>query len=179
MFRAPDRDGVFIAKGYASYQYQRDIKDWRDRDLLKFEDGNVISVAIARPAGAMSFSKTEDKWTATSKGIPLKDFDAAKITDMLRSYKALAAEDFADGKSNAETGLDKPESVVTITLKDNGGAIKLLVGKTSTGTSRYAQKEGNPQVYTLGSYAAEWATSGESKFQKVEAKDAGAKKPGK
>jgi hypothetical protein len=176
MFRAPDRDGVFIAKNYTGYQYQRDVKDWRDRDLLKFEDGNVISVAIARPQGTLSFSKNDDKWTATVKGKPLADFDAEKIKDMLRSYKSLTAEDFADGKSAADTGLDKPEATVTITLKDNGGTIKLSFGKTSTGTARYAQKEGSPQVYTLSAWAVEWATTGESKFQKVVSKDAGAKK---
>jgi hypothetical protein len=176
MFRVPDRDGVFIAKGYASYQYQREVKDWRDRDLLKFEDGNVISVGIARQAGNLSFSKSDDKWTATLKGMPLADFDAEKIKDMLRSYKSLTAEDFADGKADAETGLDKPEATVTIVLKDNGGTIKLAIGKTSSGTSRYARKEGNPQVCTLSAWAVEWATTGESKFQKIEAKDAGAKK---
>jgi hypothetical protein len=178
-YRVPGRDGVFVSKGYASYQYQRDVKDWRDRDLLKFEDGNVISVAIARSRGDLSFSKNDDKWSATLKGKPLADFDAEKIKDMLRSYKSLTAEDFADGKSNEETGLDKPEAVVTIALKDNAGTIKLRVGKTSSGTSRFAQKEGSPQIYTLSAWAVEWATSGESKFQKIEAKDAGAKKAGK
>jgi Domain of unknown function (DUF4340) len=176
MFRVPDRDGVFIAKNYAAYQYQRDVKDWRDRDLLKFEDGNVISITIARPQGTLSVSKNADKWTATFKGKPLADFDPEKVKSMLSTYKSLTAEDFADGKSAEETGLDKPEATVTITLKDNGGTFKLSVGKTSSGTSHYVQKEGSPQIYTLSSWGAEWATSGESKFQKAEAKDAGAKK---
>jgi hypothetical protein len=92
---------------------------------------------------------------------------------MLRSFKSLTADDFGDGKSPSETGLDKP-AVVTFTLKDDGGTIKMLVGKTSTGTSRYAQKEGNPTIFTVSSFAGDWATAAMSKFQKPEAvKDGG------
>ena len=40
---------------------------------------------------------------------------------MLRAYKALTAEDFADDKTDADTGLDKP-ATLAFTLKDNGGA---------------------------------------------------------
>jgi hypothetical protein len=176
MFRVPDRDGVFIAKNYAAYQYQREVKDWRNRELLKFEDGNVISITIDGPQGTLSFSKSADKWTATLKGKPLSDFDPEKVKSMLSTYKSLSAEDFADGKTAEETGLDKPEATVTITLKDNGGTLKLSVGKISSGTSHYVRKDDDPQIYTLSSWGAEWATKGESKFQKTEAKDAGAKK---
>ena len=54
------------------------------------------------------------------------------------------------------------------------GTIKILVGKTSTGTSRYAQKDGNPTIFTVSSFAGDWATAALSKFQKPEAgKDGG------
>ena len=40
---------------------------------------------------------------------------------MLKAYKGLNADDFGDGKSLADTGLDKPEATVTIALKDGAG----------------------------------------------------------
>ena len=59
---------------------------------------------------------------------------------MLRAYKALNADDFGDGKSLADTGLDKPEATVTISLKDGAGTYTLLVGKTATGRNRWAKR---------------------------------------
>jgi hypothetical protein len=172
MMRVADKDGVYIASGYTHYLYTRDVKDWRDREMLKFEDANVINVAINNDNGTFSFSKNGDNWNGTYKGKPIPNFDQEKVKDMLRAYRLLSADDFGDDKSPAETGLDKP-SVVAFTLKDDGGVLKLDVGKAAS-SGRYAQKEGNPTVFTIGSWSADWATAAESKFQKLEAKDAGA-----
>jgi hypothetical protein len=173
MTRLSDKDGIYVASGYSSYLYTRELKDWRDRDVLKFEDGNVISATLTNENGAFSFSKSDDKWTGTLKGKPITNLDPEKVKDMLRAFKALTAEDFADGKGPTDTGLDKP-ATLTFTLKDNGGTQKIDVGKTSTGSSRYAQKDSNPTVFILSSYAADWATAAQSKFQKPDSKDAGA-----
>src|SRR5262249_14481703 len=141
---------------------------------LKFEDANVISAEIDNSHGKFSFSKNDDKWSGTYKGKSISSFDPEKVKDMLRAFKALNADDFADDKSSADTGLDKPEATLSFTLKDNGGTLKLHVGKVSTGTNRYAKKDGGANIFTMSSWTADWATAEESKFQKVEAKDGGA-----
>jgi hypothetical protein len=174
MTRLTDKDGVYVTSGYSSYLYTREVKDWRDRDIVKFEDGNVISASITNENGNFSFSKNDDKWTGTFKGKAIPSLEVEKIKDMLRSFKTLTADDFGDGKSVAETGLAKP-AVVTFTLKDEGGTIKMLVGGISTGTSRYAQKDGNPTIFTVNSFAGDWATAALSKFQKPEASKDGGK----
>jgi hypothetical protein len=99
---------------------------------------------------------------------------------MLRAFKALSADDFAEaGKSEADTGLDKP-ATLAIKLKDEGGTIKINVGKDVAGKGRYAQKEGSPTVFVLSTYVSDWAVAAESKFQKPEAvKDGGAPGGGK
>jgi Domain of unknown function (DUF4340) len=173
MTRLSNKDGVYVASGYSSFLYTRETKDWRDRDVMKFEDANVVSVSLKNDNGAFSFSLNGDKWTGTFKGKPIPSLDPDKVKDMLRTYKSLTAEDFADDKPPSETGLDKP-AALAFTLKDAGGTEKINVGKTSTGSSRYAQKEGNPTVFVLSSFAADWAVANESKFQKPEAvKDGG------
>jgi hypothetical protein len=173
MTRLTDKDGVYVTSGYSSYLYTREVKDWRDRDIVKFEDGNVISASITNENGNFSFSKNDDKWTGTFKGKPIPNLEVEKVKDMLRSFKTLSADDFGDGKTPMETGLAKP-STVTFTLKDDGGTIKMLIGSISTGTSRYAQKDGNPTIFVVNSFAGDWATAALSKFQKAEAgKDGG------
>jgi hypothetical protein len=173
MMRVADKDGIYIAIGYSNYLYTRDVKDWRDRELVKFEDANAIGVTINNENGAFSFSKNGDAWTGTFKGKPIPNFDPDKLKDMLRAYRMLSADDFGDDKTPAEAGLDKP-AVVAIALKDNAGTIKLDVGKATATSSRYAQKEGNPTIFTITSWSADWATAAESKFQKPENKDGGA-----
>ncbi len=196
MMRVGGKDGVWVAAGYSSYLYTREVKNWRETTVLKFEDANVIQTSIENKNGSFSFSKNGDKWagsfTKRDKDGKLEKkaekawekFDEGKVKDMLRAYKSLTAEDFADEK--AETGLDNAAEnggVVKITLKDNAGEHVIKVGKTSKGSSRYAVKEGGDgTVYVLGSWSADWAVADKTKFEKADDKkkadDKGDEPPG-
>jgi hypothetical protein len=171
MIMTAGKPAVYAVKGYSSYLYNRDQKGWRDTEIFKFDDANASSVTIETPGGNFSFTKG-DKWAGTFKGAPIDRYDDAKVGQMLQAYKGLQAEDFGDGKPTAETGLDKPAGTVTISLKDSAGKYVLHVGKSSSASAFYAQKEGDPTVYTVGKAMAEWATADVAKFQKVA--DAGA-----
>ncbi len=171
------KPAIYAVTGYSSYLYVREPKGWRDQEIFKFDDANVTNVTIEKKKEVYSFTKG-DKWAATLDGKPLDRFDEEKMKDMLRSYKGLNAEDFGDGKTPADTGLDEPESKITINLKDNAGKYTLKIGKTASGTSRYAQKEGDPTIFVVAQYLADWGID-TSKFQKsadAGAGDAGAKK---
>jgi hypothetical protein len=183
MMMVAGKPAIYAASGYSSFMYAREVKGWRDTEIFKFDDANANSLEIVNTHGKLSFTKNNDKWTGTSKDKPLDRFDDAKVGDALRAFKALTADDFGDGKSPSDTGLDKPDGTVTINLKDNAGKYVLHVGKVSTGTSHYAQKEGDPTIYTIASWTSDWALGDESKFQKAldggapaGAKDAGAPK---
>ena len=176
MFMVDGKPGIYTASGYSSYLYAREVKGWRDTEIFKFDDANANQLTIVDKAGTLSFTKG-DKWSGTFNNKPIADLDEEKVKDAVRAFKGLNAEDFGDGKSAADTGLDNPEGTVTITLKDNAGKYTLKVGKTSTGTSRYVQKDGDATIFTIPQYAADWALSEPVKFQK--AKDAGAADAGK
>ena len=178
MARVGGKYGVYIAGGYSSYLYTREVKNWRETAILKFEDANAIQVEVENKNGKFSFSKNDDKWSGSyakrDKDGKLdkpekkwEKFDEAKVKDMLRAYKALNAEDFAEEK--ADTGLDTPAKnggLVHIKLKDNGGDFTIKVGKVSKGSSRYALKEGGDVTYTLSSWSADWAVGEKTKFEK-------------
>jgi hypothetical protein len=184
MARVSGKPGVFVVGGYQAYLYTREVKNWRETAVLKFEDANVVQTTVTNANGLFSFSKNDDKWSATfqarnkegklegSSDKKWDKFEEAKLKDMLRAYKSLSAEDFAD--SGADTGLDAAEKqggVVRIKLKDNAGDITVKVGNASKGTSRYALKDGGDgTIYVLSSWAAEWATAGKSKFEKADPK---------
>ena len=41
MARIAGKDGVYIAQGYSAYLYTREVKNWRETSILKFEDANA------------------------------------------------------------------------------------------------------------------------------------------
>ena len=188
MARVAGKDGVYVVGGYSSYLYTREVKNWRETSILKFEDANVIAVEIDNKNAKFSFSKNDDKWSATlgpkDKDGKVKEtvkkwekFEEAKVKDMLRAYKGLNAEDFAADK--ADTGLDEPVKnggLIKIKLKDNAGEHIIKVGKVAKGSSRFAVKEGGETVYVISSWSADWAVAEKGKFEKADdKKDGGAK----
>jgi hypothetical protein len=171
-------DQVWAAKGYSSYLYTKEPKDFRFKEILKFDDGIASQVTITNTHGTLSFTKG-DNWVGTIDKKPIARFDPEKVKDMLRAYKSLNAEDFGDGKSLAETGLDKPEGTVSIRLKDNAAAFEIAVGRVSTGTNRWAKRLDDDAIYQITNYVSEWALSDASKYQSAAdagAGDSGAKK---
>ncbi len=177
MVMSEGKPGIYGVTGYSSYLYTREVKGFRETEIFKFDDQNANGLLIEKkgPKGekvVFSFTKEGDKWTGTHKGKAIERFDEEKPKDAVRAFKSLTADDFGDGKTPAETGLDEPESVVTIQLKDNAGKYVLKVGKVSTGTNRWVMKDGSPNIYSIPAYSADWAIPEVTKFQKPA--DAGA-----
>jgi hypothetical protein len=168
-------DQVWAAKGYSSYLYTKEAKDYRDKEILKFDDGNAAQVTIVNTHGTLSFTKG-DKWVGTLNKNPIESFSEDKVKDLLRAYKALNADDFGDGKSLAETGLDKPDATVSIVLRDGAGKYDVLVGKTATGQNRWAKRGDSDTIFQVGAGAGDWAVADGSKFSA--STDAGAPSDG-
>jgi hypothetical protein len=172
MTRLAGHDGVFAINGYSSYLYDRDVKGWRDLTLFKFEEVDVASVNIDNENGSFVFTKEGENWTGKHKKAkggalaPLAKFEASKVPDLLRAYKGLNADGFADAtKQPADLGLDKPTATLTFTLKD-GAKREVKVGSSAEGSGRWVQVSGKPELYSISSWAADWATADEKKFQK-------------
>ena len=177
MTRVAGKDGVYAVKGYSSYLYGRDVKGFRDMSLFKFEDTAVTAVSIDNENGSFSFTKEGEAWKAKHKAPKaaaakdLEKFEESKIKDMLRAYKSLNADGFAEaGKTDADVGLDKPVSTVVFTLSD-GAKREVKVGANAEGSSRWIKASGHDDIFSISSWAADWATAEPKKFQKAEKKD--------
>jgi hypothetical protein len=182
MTRLAGREGVFAVKGYSSYLYARDAKGWRDLTLFKFEEGDVTAATIRNEHGTFSFTKDGENWKGKlekPKGTaePIKDFDDAKVKDFVRAYKALNADGFAEkGKTPTDVGLEKPLASVQLTLKD-GAKREVSVGATAEGSSRWVKVSGSDDIWSISSWAADWAMAEPKKFQKDKDKDKKADAP--
>jgi hypothetical protein len=175
MARIAGKDGVYAVKGYSSYLYDREVKGWRDTTVFKFEDNIVTSVTVDNEHGSFAFSKTGDKWSAKFKepkgaAKDLEGFEESKLKDMLRAYKGLNADGFADKEKTAsDLGLDKPSATVVITLND-GAKREVKVGSTAEGSSRWVQATGVAEFISISSWAADWALAEPKKFQAADPK---------
>src|SRR5262249_47016861 len=132
------KPAIYSITGYSSYLYTRDVKGFRETEILKFDDANANSLLIEKKGEkkpeVLSFTKEGDHWAGTYNGKAIERFDEDKVKDAVRAFKNLTADDFGDGKTTADTGLDDPDSKVTIKLKDGAGTYAFRVGKVSTGT---------------------------------------------
>lgn len=164
-------EGVYIVDGYASFLYTRDTKGWRDLSIFKFETDDVKLVTIENEHGSFEFQKEGEEWQGKFKkakapaAAKIKDFEPSKVDDMLRAYKSLNANGFGDDKKPEEVGLDTPLATVLIQLSD-GAQRKLLFGANAESSSRWARTPDKETIYSVSSWAADWAFAEESKFQK-------------
>jgi hypothetical protein len=156
-------DQVWAVKGYSSFLYTKEAKEYRNKDIFKFDDNSVAQVTIVNSHGTLSFTKG-DKWVGTENKNSIVNFSEDKVKEMLRHYKALTADDFGDGKTLADTGLDKPDATISIVLKDGAAKYDLLVGKTGTGTNHWAKKGDDNVILQISNFSAEWVTSDGQKY---------------
>ena len=178
MARIKGKEGGYALDGYSNYLYTRDTKGWRDLTIFKFDEKKVKTVDLVNENGVFAFVKEGDSWKGKyqkSKMAPpaaIKDFDPKKVDDLLRAYKALNANEFGDGKQPSDVGLAEPLGKLMITLED-GAKRELLVGSNAEGTSRWVKKPDSEQIFSISSWAGDWATAELSKFQKKDDKDKG------
>ena len=176
MTRIAGKDGVYAVKGYSSYTFNKDAKSWRDKTILKFEENDVTKVGLVDENGTFSFEKAGDDWKAKfakAKGgsaADIEKFDKTKLESLVRAYKALSAADFGDGKSLADTGLDKPIATLTFGMKD-GGKQEVSFGTTAD-SNRWLKKSDADQIWSVSFWAGDWATANVDKFQKTDDKKA-------
>jgi hypothetical protein len=182
MTRIGGKDGVYSVTGYSSWAFKRELKNWRHREILKFEDAKVKTVELVNENGTFGFSKEGDKWVGKAKGPKdaapkdIKEFDPSKVDDLVRAYKGLNADDFGDGKSADETGLATPVATLTFTLEDGAKRVALL-GKNSEGENRWVRRQDSEQIFSVSSWAGNWATANVDKFTKKKDEKKDDKKP--
>lgn len=128
------------------------------------ETGVDATAPAAKDAGADA--APPPSWSGTFDGKPIKDLQTSKLDDLVNAFAlggVLNADDFGDGKSDAETGLASPEATVIDIKTKDGASHKIILGKTD-GTKRYAKKEGDTTIYLLPESPSSWAESGLDKF---------------
>lgn len=98
------------------------IKEWRSKDVMKFDLSQLTHVTVQAEGKTLAYRKDQDKWKAES-GTPssLDDSTNNAVFDLLYGVQALRADDFID-QPRADYGLTRPLLQVTLTGKEWSGS---------------------------------------------------------
>ena len=124
--------------------------------------GNLDSAKLVKiESGGLVLEKKGDAWVLDSLNgaVPPAwvNLDQSAINSLTYSLATIYVERVVDEKPADLSiyGLDKPSSRAVATDSDGKTAVYLVGNMAPSQSSRYVMQEGDPQVYTVSSYAAE------------------------
>jgi hypothetical protein len=162
MVRPAGSDQIWQAGGLQKWALAKDTKDWRLKLITDFKRDDIETVSVETAGkGKVTVKriapdkdkKTSEKFeVAEAQGAKIDKLDDSVAQGLVNTVYNIRAFDFADGAAAAETGLDKPEYVVT--TKAAGKTYVVQIGKNK-GENFYAKTPENPQVFLIPKYTAE------------------------
>lgn len=195
--RIGDAPQVWTVTGLNRMTLTREVKMWRDREILRVEKDAVDRVEVVLAGGAkIAAHRTPppapasqpdadphapkppagpDKWNLTEGaalvGGPLDETVPAGI---LTALMRLDAVEFADGVTPEAAGLDAPRATINVVLTD-GGVKTLLIGKED-GTDVLVKRPDSPRVWKVRKASVDaWIRPAmqwrDKQLSKLEAKD--------
>ena len=167
MVRIDERREVFGASGSLRYAFDRELKAWRDRNVVSVKPEDVQSIRFAGPKGTFVFEREGEAWSAREGNKALGNFDPRQVSRTVSSTARLVASDFAaPGISDARAGLTEPRATVTLTSTGNPEPIVLELGAaTEQGDEVYLRRRGEPTVYLISQYLADRLQPDAAAFQ--------------
>jgi len=138
-----------------SNKYKKDAEKKGSADapkILSIAEDQIQQLEIKRRDGSQVTLKKGDKWQITAPEALNADQDA--ISSITSTVSSLASERIVEENATdlANYGLTNPQLQLSVLQKD-GKTTKLLLGDdTATGNGVYAKLDGDPKVYTIGSF---------------------------
>lgn len=169
MIRLEGEDNVLTAKGSLRYVFDKDVREFRNRDVTDFDAKNVTSLEVSSAKGDFKFVKDGDNWAQAPGEKPIAKFDPGKVSRLADAFSSLRAVDFAEeSDTDAVTGLDKPLGRVVMKVKEVG-TVELIVGKQhKDGSEHFAKRVDGDVVYRITNFSSERMMADAKAFEKAE-----------
>jgi hypothetical protein len=130
--RVDGADEVTITSGWFVSDIEREVDDWRSREVAEIVENDVASIDIERGADSIRAVRLEDQWQLLR---PLEDMaDGDHLRSLISDLASMRIEEFLDDDANPEKlGLETPEYEITIVRTDGGTPLRLDLGVTREG----------------------------------------------
>lgn len=125
----------------------KNLYQLRNKRFVKFDPSAIDRFELAFPGGkTAALAKKETGWNFTAPA----DWAADQETpgELLSKLGNAAATEFADGKTEAETGLATPRLSVTLHEKDRAETL-IFGGETKDRLGVYAKRAAGPEIMVL------------------------------
>ncbi|MDB4972756.1 MAG: hypothetical protein JWN48_1097 [Myxococcaceae bacterium] len=155
--RQEGKDAALSVKGSIRYAFDKELKDFRKREITELDVAQVSALQVSSPKGAFKFERgAADAWTQAKGEKPIAKLDPEQVQVLASTATHLRAADFAQpGEADAVTGLSSPSAKLLLTKKD-GGTLELTLGKQHAGSEDYyVRSSDSPLVYRLAKFSAE------------------------
>jgi hypothetical protein len=125
---------VIIAAGWFVSDLEREIDDWRSRDVVNLLEDDVASIDIESGPDSIRAVRLEDRWQLLR---PLDDLaDGDHLGTLISELSSMRISEFlADDSIPLELGLDLPEYEITVVRADGEMPLRLDLGITREGES--------------------------------------------
>lgn len=154
MIRLAGSNDVWRASGITKFAFDKGTTDWRDKGIVTFTAADAEKLDVTDKDGAkISLKKAgtkvgnDDKWDVVSSTVKIDKLDYAVPNGIVSALASWKANDFADGATPAQAGLDAPRLKVTVGLKGGQSVTALIGGKK--GDDTYVKKADAPQTFLV------------------------------
>jgi hypothetical protein len=118
--------------------------------LAQLDQAQINKLVIKSPKGNLTFVKQPGGWQ--SEPAQPYELDQDRIITTVSTFTALTATELIDGQPDdlRQYGLAQPAVTVTVYTAGKTGSVTVHLGDlTPLGSNYYAQREGDPKVYTI------------------------------
>jgi hypothetical protein len=162
MVRVEGKDEVWQAVGSLKFEFDKDAAAWRDKSITTFTEADAERLeVVSKTGGKIVLTKPAAKdggaapeWTVHESTVKVEPYDKTVAPGIVSALYAWKANDFADDAKPADTGLDAPDTTVTVGLK-GGKKATVLVGKKKGEEDYYVKTADSPTVFLVKKYNLE------------------------
>ena len=145
--RLADSNKIYLVNGVYKSYFTRNVKDWRDKTIAKFDKNDFTQFVLEYPTKSMELIKQDTVWTAKigkEEFVPKQNI-VDRLVNMAHNIQCF---DFIDHLDSSKYNFSKPAFTLIATTTTGGFTIKLLPENKEA--SKYiVEKEGDPTHFVI------------------------------
>ncbi len=144
-----DENKVLLA-GDSRGVLDKSLFDFRDKDLLRFKDEEVVGIKFQNDGQSFELSKKNERWEIIDSEKTKADaYEVKRFLSLVRKFKVKKFLD-ENPESLASYGLDTPLAQLTLEIGKEGQALTLLVGNKVENEGYYGKIKNANNVVLFG-----------------------------
>lgn len=169
MVRESGKAPTATVKGSIKYAFERSVRDWRNRAIVKDDQAAFSEAVFESPKGTFKFVRDGENWKQADGQAPIPEFDPSKARALIASATNLRAADFPRPEvtvEQANLGASAPAKLTLVKTGDAGAEMVQIRFGNKEGENYYAMREGRDVLYLVSSFVAERMQPGPDDFKK-------------